>query len=95
MDMKAIKCPSCGANLEYDGSSPVLRCAYCGTEIAMDIDIPKEVHIVDDTEMMRLQMRQQRREERHERHEQHRQERHERHEQHRQERNARRMGGLI
>ena len=84
MDMKAIKCPNCGANLEYDGTGPVLHCEYCGAEIAMDVETPEEVHVVDDAKMKRLEYRQQRHEERVERHERH-----------REERNERRMGGLI
>jgi DNA-directed RNA polymerase subunit RPC12/RpoP len=95
MEMKAIKCPSCGANVEYDGTSPILRCEYCGTEIAMDMDIPNEVHIVDEAEMKRLEMRQQRHEERHERREKHREERHERHERRHEERDERRLGRFI
>lgn len=78
MDVKAIKCPSCGANVEYDGESQFLYCQYCGTKIMVEKDSPQEVHIFDEARMKKLDMREQRREERHERHEKHREERHER-----------------
>jgi DNA-directed RNA polymerase subunit RPC12/RpoP len=30
------KCPSCGANLEYDPAARGLKCPYCGTVVALD-----------------------------------------------------------
>jgi DNA-directed RNA polymerase subunit RPC12/RpoP len=29
----ALTCPACGANLEYDGVSPTVRCTFCGNNI--------------------------------------------------------------
>lgn len=98
MEVKAIKCPSCGANVEYDGSKPFLHCQYCGTEIAVETDTPSSesddvqtVHIVDDAKMKRLEMREQRHQERRERHEKRHEERRER----REERHERRLRGFI
>jgi len=31
----ALACPACGASLEYDGVSPVVRCTYCGNSIVV------------------------------------------------------------
>ena len=29
MEVKAIKCPSCGADVEYEEGRPFLYCSYC------------------------------------------------------------------
>ena len=79
MEVKAIKCPSCGANLEYNGTNPVMYCQYCGTRIVLD-DIHTEQHIVDEAKLKRLDLREKRHEERRERHEKRHEERRERHE---------------
>lgn len=100
MEVKAIKCPCCGANVEYDGTQQFVRCEYCGTEFAVELDAPQEAQAKgtlteEDVEMKRLELRQQRREARHERHEKHREERHARHDKRREERHERRMRGFI
>ena len=95
MEVKAIKCPSCGASVQCDMTSSIVRCEYCGTEISLETEAPSEMHVVDDAEMKRLEMREKWHEERHERHERHREERHERHERHPEERYERHMNRFI
>ncbi len=70
MEIKALKCPSCGADVEfkYDESKPFIFCQYCGTKIMLD-DIHTEHRIVDEAKLKYLDYRQQRHEERLERHE--------------------------
>ncbi len=36
IDMKSIKCNSCGANIDYDKSSKTYKCPYCGTNFVND-----------------------------------------------------------
>ncbi len=79
MEGKAIKCPSCGADVEYSGDRQFFFCQYCGTKIVLD-DIRTEQHIVDEAKLKRLEMRQQRHEERLERHERRHEEREKRRE---------------
>ena len=31
--VSTLNCPACGASLDYDGSSAVLRCKFCGNVI--------------------------------------------------------------
>ena len=75
MEAKALKCPSCGASLEYDGKSQFVRCDYCGTEIALEGEAPQETQDSENPALKYLEMREKWHEERHERHEKHREER--------------------
>ncbi|MBR6788604.1 MAG: TFIIB-type zinc ribbon-containing protein [Clostridia bacterium] len=36
-DTTVSKCPSCGANLTYNPAHATLECAYCGTEVKVDM----------------------------------------------------------
>lgn len=95
MDMQVMKCPDCGANIEYDGSTPYVHCQYCGTEIAIGNPTPQTVHVVDDAEMKRLEMRQERHLEREQRHAERLQRHEQRHEERREERLERHARRLI
>ena len=35
LKMNQMKCPSCGANLEFDGDRDRVFCTYCGTPIVI------------------------------------------------------------
>lgn len=35
LKMNQMKCPSCGANLEFDGARDRVFCTYCGTPIVI------------------------------------------------------------
>ncbi len=37
MTMIALKCPSCGANLELDDDREIAYCQYCGTRLMLDL----------------------------------------------------------
>ena len=36
---KRFACPSCGAGLDYDGGEPLVRCAYCGSNVAVPAEL--------------------------------------------------------
>lgn len=40
-----VKCPTCGANLEFDPESQTLKCSYCGTEV--DFEKNKQVEEIN------------------------------------------------
>jgi len=40
-----LNCPACGAPLDFDGTSPVIRCKFCGNRSLVDggeMDQPSE-----------------------------------------------------
>lgn len=48
--MVLIKCPKCGANLEYEEGRKILYCKYCGAKVAIDNDneYTYNYHTTDD-----------------------------------------------
>jgi len=36
---KRFACPSCGAGLDYDGGEPLVRCAYCGSNVPVPAEL--------------------------------------------------------
>ncbi|MBP3747113.1 MAG: hypothetical protein J6I47_06590 [Ruminococcus sp.] len=36
MEIIAMKCPSCNANIDYKGDSKILKCKYCGSNLYYD-----------------------------------------------------------
>lgn len=50
LKMNQMKCPSCGANLEFDGERDKVFCTYCGTPIVITDENRKEIvrRVVDE-----------------------------------------------
>ena len=48
MEINALKCPSCGADIPYkDGQSEIKFCIYCGGVLDLKLDITG--NIIDET----------------------------------------------
>lgn len=43
LKMNQMKCPSCGANLDFDGERDKVFCTYCGTPIVITDENRKEI----------------------------------------------------
>ena len=50
MELKKLKCPSCGAELEFSGDSDEMRCKFCGSKVIID-DKATEVGRIKKAEM--------------------------------------------
>ena len=51
MELKVLKCPACGANIEYTENREFCFCSYCGCKIILEnenqeIIIDKKVSII-------------------------------------------------
>lgn len=50
-----IKCPNCGATLNYEEGRKVLYCQYCGEKILIDDDHEYTYHHIDDADIKRAE----------------------------------------
>lgn len=60
MNMLKMNCPNCGAHLTYEDWQKDIVCSYCDSHVLIDDGKNHTVHIVDDTEMIRMQMERER-----------------------------------
>lgn len=54
-EINQMKCPSCGANLEFDGERDKVFCTYCGTPIVITDENRTEIihRVVDEAAIER------------------------------------------
>ena len=48
-----IKCPLCGAPVEYDGSSRYVKCEYCGSIVEVASENEIVIHSIDEAEVQK------------------------------------------
>ena len=53
--VSSVKCPNCGANVSYDGSSKTGKCEFCGTLLDFTEEYgPKNDRMRDDIQDMQI-----------------------------------------
>lgn len=70
MKLIAVKCPNCGADLEYEEGMSKMFCRYCGTPVILDdesVKINITNRIVDEAELEKVKLQRAQYEHRHER----------------------------
>lgn len=54
MIMRTIKCPSCNADIPYNGTQKIMFCSYCGQRLFFDDEVKKSEHIYRKIDEARL-----------------------------------------
>ena len=55
MQFQSVKCPECGANLQFDGQSVPSFCSYCGARIIATDDRETVHRYIDEAELKRAE----------------------------------------